>query len=209
MTILTFGDSVTVGAREGVADDQTYSVQLENLLNRKGQSARVIAKGKRSENTNGALQRLPEELGLMPDYVTIMHGLNDAAVDAGKDEPRIPVTEYSHNLEAMIAIAKGAGVRPVLLTCNPMCSFGVTEKLYGVREPYFSNGINFLTRRYAEAMQRTGEKQGVIVVNIYSEFFKRATSGRVGEFLTDGMHPNPAGHTIIAEMVAEYFLGRK
>jgi lysophospholipase L1-like esterase len=207
MIIFTFGASTTVGVREGVTSDQTYSAQLENLLRSQGMETRVVIKGQGGENTNGGLQRLPEVLSLQPDYLTIMYGINDAAVDAGNDEPRVSLTEYSNNLESMIALANAAGVRPLLLTINPMCSFGITEKLYGSREPYLSKGINFLTQQYAETMKRVGEKLNVPVIDVYAEFFKRAPKGDTSTFFTDGMHPNPAGHTIIAELLAGYFLG--
>lgn len=58
-------------------------------------------------------------------------------------------------------------------------------------------------------MKEIGEKQKVPVVDVYSEFFKRALNGNISVFFTDGMHPNPAGHTIIAKIVADYFLEQK
>lgn len=205
MRIVTFGDSVTVGERDGVAPEETYSYLLEIALRENGRQVQVIRSGVRGENTAMALQRLPEVLDLRPDYLTIMYGLNDAAVDAGKNAPRVSLAEYSRNLEAIVFEARAVGVVPILMTPNPICSFGVTEQLYGSREPYLSNGINFLVALYANAVREIGHKTGTPVLDVYGSFHDRAEDEKFAPFLTDGMHPNPAGHRMIAQIIARHF----
>lgn len=205
MRIITFGDSVTVGTREGVATEETYSALLQKSLCKNGVEVEVLSKGRRGETTAMALHRLPEVLALGPDYLTVMYGLNDAAVDAGKQSPRVALAEYSRNLETIVNSARTAGVTPLLLTPNPMGSFGITHELYGSREPYLSNGINFLVEEYAAAARIVGETMNVPVLNVYREFFHCAESGNIAPFLTDGMHPNPTGHAIISQMLARHF----
>src|SRR5687768_12000667 len=112
MVILCFGDSVTVGVREGVTAEQTYPRLLEAALARKGVPAWVLESGRRSETTAQALLRLPELLGAGPEYLTIMYGLNDAAIDAGADRPRVSVDEYAANLDAMITLARERNIIP-------------------------------------------------------------------------------------------------
>jgi lysophospholipase L1-like esterase len=205
LRIITFGDSVTVGERDGVAPQETYSALLEESLSAKGLEVEVISRGRGGENTGAALQRLPEVLGLKPDYLIVMYGLNDAAVDEGKDAPRVSLEEYSDNLKTIVRKARAAGAVPVLMTPNPMCSFGVLEKLYGSREPYLSNGINSLLKHYAATVRQIGNEEQVPVLDIYSEFFQRAEDENLAPFLTDGMHPNPAGQKIIAQQLIRYF----
>ncbi|HVF10506.1 MAG TPA: SGNH/GDSL hydrolase family protein, partial [Abditibacteriaceae bacterium] len=78
MLIVALGDSVTRGVREGVAEAQIYAARLAAALQAAGRDAEVIASGMPAENTEGALQRLPEVLVLQPQFVTVMYGLNDA-----------------------------------------------------------------------------------------------------------------------------------
>lgn len=208
MLIVTLGDSVTRGVRDGVDEAQIYASRLEVALRAAGRDARVVASGVPAENTDGALQRLPQVLALHPDFVTVMYGLNDASIDAGSEVPRVPVERYAANLTSIVKRLRAAHIQPLLMTPNSMGAFGITRELYADRPPYSTHGdINFVLVDYVAAAQRVGASTGVPVLDIFGAFGALADAERgLQGYLTDGMHPNPAGHQVIADCLAGYFI---
>jgi lysophospholipase L1-like esterase len=161
-----------------------------------------------SEDTGGGLRRLPEVLSLHPDWVTVMYGLNDSALDDEATTARVPVENYTENLKRIIETLRAAGVQPLLMTPNPMDAFGITKELYADRPPYSTHGgINFMLVDYVAAVQQVGAATQTPVLDIFGELraLRDAQQGLQG-YLTDGMHPNPTGHQIIADCLARYFL---
>ena len=204
--IVTMGDSVTAGVRDGVTASQTYSVLLENKLHEAGWQGRITARGVGGEDTNGALLRLPQVIDLRPQVVTLMYGINDSCIPVGDTEPPVDLAKYRVNLESLVETLREAGIEPVLITSNPMANFGITKTLYGDREPYRTKGINFLLNDYAATVREVGRELKVPVVDVYTAFAARAEAGENREdYLTDGMHPNPAGHQIIGAQLARHF----
>lgn len=199
------GDSVTAGIREGVTAPQTYSALLQAALAEAGSATTVLAQGIGGEDTNAALLRLPQIISQSPQMVTLMYGINDSCVPPGETECPVPLDRYRENLSELVARIQSASISPLLMTPNPMAASGLTKELYAGREPYLTQGINCDLARYTEAVRELGAALQVPVLDVYAAFEKRAsTDVDMAKLLTDGMHPNPAGHSIIASLLSGY-----
>ena len=104
-----FGDSLTVG--EGASAG--YPPRLNAMLNDQRGPSKVINRGRGGETTAGGLSRLPGVLASdKPKVLLLMEGTND--VTAGTSE-----NATIGNLEAMVRLAQGAGVRVIIATLPP------------------------------------------------------------------------------------------
>jgi acyl-CoA thioesterase-1 len=100
--ILAFGDSLTQGT--GAKPQESYPAVLEALASR-----RVINAGRRGEESDAGLSRLPEILTrVQPDLVILGHGGND--ILRGRNLGR---TE--ENLRTMVELARDRGASVVLI----------------------------------------------------------------------------------------------
>src|SRR6476660_7469915 len=97
--IITLGDSITKGVRQGVKANETFAAYLQDMLKEKGVKAEVINVGIGGEDTNGALRRLERDvIGRKPRLVAIMYGTNDSYVDKGKKDSRLTPEQFRRNL---------------------------------------------------------------------------------------------------------------
>ncbi len=171
-------------------------------------SVAIINAGVPGNTTRSALARLDRDvISRHPDIVTIFFGINDSAVDVwkGATEPRVPLAEYESNLRTIVERVRAAGGRPTLLTPNPVAWTPEILKLYG-RAPYRPDdpdGWNVYLKRYAEAVRRVAAGEGVSLVDVDKMFraYAAAPGHQLADLLMDGMHPNAAGHRIIADGV--------
>src|SRR5262249_42351277 len=112
--IVTLGDSITRGVRQGVKAEETFSHLLQESLRKEGINAEVVNVGVGGETTAGALARLSKAvIALKPRVVTIMYGTNDSYVDKGKKDSRLSADEYRANLRKLIDELRKAGITPI------------------------------------------------------------------------------------------------
>ena len=139
-----------------------------------------------------------------PRVVVIQFGINDAAVDVWKEPPatesRVPLTEYEQNLRWMIATLREQQAKPVLMTTNPTRWTSKLRDLYG-KPPYRPeepDGFDApVLARYNEAVRKLAAELAVPLVDVHDAF----TAKNADKLLLDGMHPNDAGHQLIAELL--------
>jgi len=209
LTVVAFGDSTTA-RRSGVAS--VYADLLRRELPRPGLTVRVVNQGIPGNNTNDALKRFDSDVrASKPDVVILLFGINDSMVDVWRDatEPRVPLATYRKNLTAMIRTLKADGATPILVTPQPMAW---TEKLRGLyggpphheTSPYDPKdplGLNATLVDYVEAVRDVAGREGVDLVDLYEPFTAhKSPDGRAFDtLLLDGMHPNDAGHRLIAD----------
>ncbi len=203
--VVAFGDSTTA-PRLGVA--RVYPERLEALLAETKVPAEVVNAGVKGDTTRDASLRFQRDvLSLRPAVVIIQFGLNDAAVDLqkGSSRPRVPLEVYREQLATFVRDARLAGIRPILMTPNPMFWTPALERKYG-KPPYDKNerwGLNALVKDYAEAVRDLAVKQTVPLVDVYRLFEKRdAQRGDADKWTLDGMHPTDAAHAAIANELA-------
>ena len=191
--IITLGDSITKGVREGVRAEETFSAILEAALTKQGVDAAVTNVGIGGERTDQALARLDKDvLAKKPQFVTIMYGTNDSYIDKGAKTSRLTVEQYRDNLRTLVARLRAAGIVPILMT----------EPRWGDKAG--PNGIgehpNVRLEPFVAVCRDVARDQKVPLVDHYEAWSRKRAEGiDIGSWTTDQCHPNPAGHRFLAE----------
>ena len=106
-TILVFGDSLS--AAYGLAPQEGWVALLAQRLRTQGYGYEVVNASESGETSGGGLERLPRALELhKPQLVILELGANDGL-------RALPVSELRANLERMVALARAAGARILLV----------------------------------------------------------------------------------------------
>jgi len=195
--IVCLGDSITRGVRPGVAGEQTFEAALTSLLAQDGIDVEITNAGIGGETTAGGLARFAHDvLAAHPDYVTVMYGANDSAVNEGAASPRLSLPDYERNLRAMLTRARDGGITPVLMTPIPLGD----HWLYTAWSPYKERGANCMIEPYVEVVRSIAADDSVTLIDHFTAWreWERQTGSTIESLQTDSCHPNPAGHELIA-----------
>jgi len=147
--------------------------------------ANVIVTAIGGENSEAGAKRFDRDvLVLRPDVVTIDYCLNDRSIG-------LPRAEAAW--KAMIAQAKNAGARVILLTPTPDTS----ARLDDPNDPL---------NRHAEQIRRLARENDVAIVDSLALFRARVRAGEPLEsFMSQSNHPNRKGHEIVAAGLIRWF----
>ena len=207
LTIVAFGDSTT--AERG--STKVYASILQEEL----RNVRVLNAGVGGNTTELARKRFePDVLSHQPQIAIIQFGINDAAVDVWKTppatEPRVPLERYEANLRYFVQTLKSKNTRVLLLTSNPLRWTPKLKEAYG-RLPYQPenpDGFNAPLVPYCETVRRVAREEGAELLDMQQAFVEQAQKKGVtlDSLLSDGMHPNDAGHRIEADLLRERIL---
>ncbi len=145
----------------------------------------VIVAAIGGENSEAGAKRFERDvLALRPDVVTIDYGLNDR----GLSLPRA-----LHAWKSMIAQAKAAGVKVILLTPTP----DMAAKSSDPADPL---------NQHAEQIRYLARDNGVALVDSLARFQDRLGAGEpLDSFMSQGNHPNRKGHEIVAAELLKWF----
>lgn len=114
--ILVLGDSLSAGY--GVPVDATWVALLQRRLTGQGYGYRVVNASVSGETTGGARGRLPRALDVhKPAVVVLELGGNDGLRG-------LPLRQVRDNFEAMIAAARAAGARIVIVGMRMPPNYG-------------------------------------------------------------------------------------
>lgn len=173
--VLFLGDSLTAGL--GVMPEEAYPALVDELLKKKGiQNVKITNASISGSTTAGALSRLKWFLRATPDILVLALGANDGLRG-------LSIAEMSQNLEKTILLARANGIRVILSgmklppNYGPDYSSAFTEVFVMLAQKYHLSFIPFLLESVA----------GNPLLN-----------------QADGIHPNRAGHEIIAATVLPY-----
>jgi lysophospholipase L1-like esterase len=167
--IIAFGDSTTAGNEQAT---RGYAPKLAHLLNSNGKPSVVANYGKWSEKTTQGVNRIDSVLAAFPaNLILIMEGTNDIRGGLSVDTTR-------HNLQTMINKSKAAGVTPALSTLTPSNKAGSETLIPQVWNPMIKS---------------LASSNSLILADNYA-----ATIGSWGSLNDDGIHPNDAGHQVLA-----------
>lgn len=170
-----FGDSITAGKGSSGGEGYGYPPLLSALLAAGGYDSSVINRGVSGEDTTQGLQRFGDVLAAdNPDYITIMEGTNDVWVG-------ISTSGTVFNLGSMVDQALAANVVPIVSNLTPDTRARITKDISGINQ----------------AISTMTSDRGVALVDNYS-----ATVGNWANLSDDGLHPNDAGYTILADNFA-------
>lgn len=169
--IVFLGDSLTAGP--GLALEETFPALLEERLQRDGIPAEIVNAGVSGDTSAGGLRRLDWILRQEPDLLVLELGVNDGL--RGQ-----PISGIEQNLRKIVRRARKAESRVLLLGLRIPPSYG---------EEY--------SRSFRNLYPRIAEDLDVPLV----PFLLEGVAGRPALNRPDGIHPNAAGHRILADTV--------
>jgi lysophospholipase L1-like esterase len=206
--IIAFGDSTTAERQvEGEALFTYSRILSEDERLREG-GWEIMNAGLPGDTTRDARARFQRDvLRHQPAIVILQFGINDSMVDVWKNppvtKPRVSLEDYAAHLTWLIGELDERGVAPILMTPNPLAWTDRLRELYG-QAPYRPDdpgGLNVLLEGYAQTVRQVARTAGVALIDVYSHFTdSNGLTPRDG-LLLDGMHPNEAGHLVIAALL--------
>ncbi|MBF0286439.1 MAG: arylesterase [SAR324 cluster bacterium] len=175
VTILCLGDSLTEGY--GIDRTEAYPYLVERAFQAQGhQHVKVINAGISGSTSASALSRLKWYLRIKPDILVLALGANDGL--RGLDSEAM-----KKNLASTIKLALDAEIRVVLA---------------GMKMPP-NYGIQY-AESFAAVYPRLAEEHKIHLI----PFLLDGVAGHPELNLPDGIHPNPQGHKIIADMIFQH-----
>lgn len=169
--IVALGDSLTAGF--GVAPDEAWPALVEARLRRDGYAYRMVNAGVSGDTSAGALRRVPWVLRARPEVAIVALGANDGLRGQRADALRANLTDIVTQLRA-------GGARVLLA---------------GMRLPP-NYGADF-AREFAQAFVDVATRARVA----FMPFLLDGVAADARLNLPDGIHPNPAGHRVVAERI--------
>jgi len=166
--LVAFGDSITAGS--GLADpgSEAYSVKLAGMLGKT-----VVNRGYPGASSYEGLDRIYSILDdTRPGFLLILFGVNDLIMGYGEEAA-------ADNLRIMIQACRDNKTIPVVATLTPV--FGSYRAL--------SSGV----RRLNDSINQLCSDLDVPRVDLSGAFEDNPVY-----LLEDGLHPNDAGHTLMA-----------
>ena len=194
--VIALGDSITRGARPGVAPQQTFPALTQATLRGAGIPAQVHSVGIGSERTDLALRRLEQDvISQKPAVVTVMYGTNDSWVDTGKTASRLSDQQFAENLRELVRRLRAAKIAVVLMTAP---KFGEKNPRNGLGED-----PNVRLARYMDVTREVARETGVALVDHFAAWEAAQRRGQnLQTWTTDGCHPNADGHADLAQRIA-------
>lgn len=172
--ILAFGDSLTSGP--GLKPEQTYPALLQERIEAADYDYRVVNAGVSGDTSTEAVRRFDQAIVVDTRIVILAIGINDGLRG-------VPVATVERNISAMIERAQARGI--AVLLC-------------GMEAPPV-NGFNY-TIEFHRMYTRLAERYRVPLV----PFFLIGIVGNDELNLDDSLHPNAAGHKVIANTIWPY-----
>jgi acyl-CoA thioesterase-1 len=169
--IVAFGDSLTSGP--GLRPDETYPALLQQRIASEGRDYRVVNAGVTGDTSSEALLRF--DGALVPDAQIVI-----LAVGANDGLRGVPVAALERNISTMIERAQSRGLD--VLLCQ--------------MEAPPIRGLNY-TIEFHRVFTRLADRYKVPLV----PFFLLAIIGNDELDLDDSLHPNAAGHKVIADTI--------
>jgi acyl-CoA thioesterase I len=172
--IVVFGDSLTSGP--GLPKSRTYPALLQQRVRDNGYKFLVINRGVAGDTSTRALRRFDKALVADARVLVLALGINDGLRG-------IPIATVERNLTNMIERAQARHIAVLLcaMEAPPINGFQYTVEFH---------------RMFA----RLAERYRLPLV----PFFLFQVAGDPKLNLTDGVHPNAAGHELIADAIWPY-----
>ncbi len=188
--IVTLGDSITQGGGRPGGYVWLMDQYLQVLYpNRKIEIVNAGISGHKSNDMLGRFQK--DVLDKKPDLVTISVGINDVWHGFTKEHPagygprRVPLEEYTRNVEAMLQAARKADVDVVLFTTT-------------VFEDQAESIRNLRIYQYNRALRELAARYGARVADQNAAFHTAWAQSPSVKLTTDQVHLSPAGNELMA-----------
>src|SRR3954469_8115433 len=171
--ILVFGDSLSAGYF--LRPTEAWPILLTNKLRTAGLEFEIVNASQNGGTTTGGLARLPAHLDRRIDIFILELGINDAFRG-------VSVTEIEHNLQEMIDRVRDA---------NP----GVHVIIAGMQLSEYN--VDDYLRAFGQMYTDLAAKNHAALV----PYLLEGVGGNPALNLGDHIHPNAAGHKILAQTV--------
>ncbi|WP_421762914.1 arylesterase [Ekhidna sp.] len=176
--ILFFGNSITAGYQ--IDMDQAFPALIQQKIDSLGLNYKTINAGLSGETSAGGKSRIEWVLRTVPDIFFLELGANDGLRG-------LSLEETPKNLQAIIDAVKKE---------NP----DVKIIIAGMMVPPNLGGD--YTQKFQRIFPDLAKKNDAI----YIPFLLEGVAGNPELNLSDGIHPTPEGHEIVAETVWDYLL---
>ena len=148
-----------------------------------------VNRGISGQTTPQILLRFRQDvIALKPGIVVVLAGTNDVAENTGPTS----LGTIEDNLKSMVDLARENGVRPILASVLPAAVYPWRPEIRPIEKIL---GLNQWMKEYAAT-------EGIGYLDYYSAMVNDQ-HGLKPEFSGDGVHPNEAGYTIMASIVAD------
>ncbi len=208
MRILIFGDSIVWGAEDekggGWADRLKQFLMADE--SRTGRYNPVYNLGVSGNRVTDLLARFeveakPRIRENQETLVIFSIGTNDSALLNAEKQLWTPFDEFQTSLRPLVEMARKITPNVIFLSLLPCEDKKLDPAPFAPEMSYKSENI----QRYNSAINNFCEGEGIGFVNLFAVFSERNYS----EFLSDGLHPNSDGHTLIFDEVRDYLLDKK
>lgn len=190
--IVFIGDSITDCDRRGVAapfGDGYVRLVHDLLMARYPElKLRVVNKGVSGDTTRNLSARWQEDvIKEKPDWLSVAIGINDVwrAFD-GTPSEAVPIAEYEATLRRLLDQALEAH-RPRLILMEPY-----------MIERDRSQPMRHRMDMYGSVVRRLAEDYTAVLVPTQAAFDAALQYSRPNDWSDDQIHPNSAGHSVIA-----------
>jgi len=197
--LVVLGDSITKG--DNVEPGERFTSLVEKELSEKlGKRLTIINSGVNADITALAIHRLRRDvIDHKPNYAVIMFGVNDAGYyrpetpETPGDTPRVSAEDFRSYLNSMADKIAAGGAQVFFATPVPM------SKHYWLADlpQYVENGLNYIVDEYARIVRDVAEERSAVLVDVHKAFSNRP---QTGDYIPDGIHPDPRGHRLIADV---------
>lgn len=192
--LVCHGDSLT-GAGE-LDRSSIWPARVETCLN-----LTVVNSGIGGDTTAGMLSRFyPAVIQHCPDFVLIIGGTNDLWWD-------LDLKLIRANIFTMTCQAEHHGIVPLVGLPPPMVIEKARRQEFAAPPGGYERCVDKLAA-LINVLARSAQENQVACLDFYHPFCDE-TGNAIGKyFLDDGLHPNAAGHRLIAEKTVELFNSR-
>ncbi len=189
ISIVTFGDSLTVGYQSPTAENPFYheTPYADFLKEKMGDRAEFIIKGISGELTEEMVLRFEGDVvTFSPDYVVILGGSNDIGWG-------IQPEKVMGNLLLMYNSALSSGIKPVSVTVPSILGF---DSLIPVRQV-----LNSMIKEKSTSIK-------VPCVDFFTASAEKETLRLGREYSNDGLHLSTAGYKLLADLLYNEIFSR-
>jgi lysophospholipase L1-like esterase len=176
LRIAGLGDSLTYGwmVRRGFFDRFCDALAERNP----GTALVRFNAGVPGDTAEGGLARLPALLGRRPHLVLVQFGINNLFCG-------VPVASFARDLALIVEATRSAGAEPWLVVSCPLALPGDAA----AAAPFY------------DAIRDLGAERGAPVADLDRHWRDRCDPATPAGalFLDDGLHPDDAGHALMAE----------
>ena len=200
-TVLFIGDSITdCGRRDAETPlGNGYVRTFTELVTARWPERRIewINKGIGGNKVSDLHGRWRDDvLSHRPDRLSVKIGINDLHSALGGAPDAVPPERFEALYDEVLDLTRRELGCPVVL----LSPFYISRNAAG--DPFQAQVLDLLPR-YIEVVERMSEKYGTLLVRLHDVFQEQLRYRDAESFCPEPVHPNHAGHTVIAQALLE------